>query len=68
MGLVSKQWEFLKDIAKLIVKAEELGFHPAIDETKRCKDCPNTIKNSCHVFGLAADICLPMEGLILIQI
>jgi len=26
MGLVLKQWEFLKDVSKLIVKAEELGF------------------------------------------
>lgn len=47
---------FTVALAKLILKAEELGFHPVIDETKRCKDCPNTIKNSCHTVGLAADI------------
>lgn len=63
MGLVSKQWEFLKDVAKLIVKAEELGFIVSAGEMYRpiemqrlyIKTGRSRTMNSKHLSRLAVD-------------
>jgi len=64
MSLVPEQWEFLKDFAKLIIKAEELGFTVSGGELYRTieqqniyvKDGRSTTYRSKHLRRLAIDL------------
>jgi diadenosine tetraphosphatase ApaH/serine/threonine PP2A family protein phosphatase len=43
-------------MAKLILRAEQLGYHPAGDYLKRCPGCKVGRSNSVHKSGLAIDL------------
>lgn len=49
---------FTRNLARLLLYAEGLGFYPVIDQARRCDDCPIGHPNSTHKAGLAADILL----------
>jgi hypothetical protein len=58
LKLSEKRVLFTKSIVELINYIENLGYYVAIDYVKRCHGCKISIKNSCHEFGLAADLIL----------
>ena len=63
MGLVQEQWEFLKDVSKLINKAEELGIMLTAGEMYRTQEQQeiyvrtgkSKTMNSNHLKRLAVD-------------
>ena len=65
MKLGDARRAFTRLLPDLIRKAEELGFEPAIDYAKRCKDCSVGRSNSLHKDGLAIDLHLYRDGLYL---
>lgn len=64
MSLSDKQWEFLQDIAKLIIRAEELGYkltggelYRTIEQQKIYMDSGKSkTMNSKHLRKLAIDL------------
>jgi len=68
-SLSKKRQRFTRDIAKLINKAIELGYAPALDQVKRMQAEADAnaasgagISNSLHLVGLAADLLLYQDG------
>lgn len=69
MNVKQKRWLFSKFFAQLVLKAIDLGFHPAIDQIKRTTleassnaKTGSGIVNSLHTLGLAGDLLLYKNG------
>lgn len=70
MSMVQEQWEFLKDVSKLINKAEELGIVLTAGEMYRTqeqqeiyfKNGKSKTMNSMHLKRLAIDLNFFVDG------
>jgi peptidoglycan L-alanyl-D-glutamate endopeptidase CwlK len=70
MSLVNEQWAFIKDLAKLVAKAEELGFMLTGGELARPREMQelyfkrgsSKTMNSNHLRRLAQDYNIFFEG------
>lgn len=60
--LGDKRRQFAKMLGLLQHYILFLGIDYALDEGKRCKDCPNTHPNSVHKVGLGQDVLLYGPG------
>ena len=62
MTLGDRRRRFAKMLCLLQHYIEFLGIEYALDEGKRCKDCPNTHPNSVHKVGLGQDVLIYGPG------
>lgn len=65
MSLKEQRWLFSNYAARLVLKAQEMGFNVAINEVKRSVEQARAnalsgagISNSLHISGLAIDVLL----------
>lgn len=62
MGLVDKQWKFVKMVSKLITYADSLGYKLTFGDAYRDKNNPTGHPKSLHRKRLAVDFNLFIDG------
>jgi len=62
MTLREARCQFTLSLATLIAWTSTRGYEVAIDQAKRCKDCPIGHEKSLHKIGLAVDLLLYRDG------